>query len=401
MILCRECGNSAPSSDGFCSSCGALLDWAGERVENRSGAASAPLTPPPITPPTQRPTVSFTASEQAPATQGSMTQGPMGQGPMTQGSMGQGPATPWVAQPGAGPYVEPGGRLPMPEARRSEPVPVASEPEYTGPYCASCGTRNPGDRQFCRACGSLLRLDSVSAAKRRRWWQRLFRRRTGYEAGERPGGFLDHSNQSPGAQAAPPRKRRRLPRAIKLGKAAPVFVVLGLVGIGLGPARAWVTDHVFTLFGKAKSTLNQHYSNITPVGATGSGEKDHGAGLAVDGLSNTYWACSDHADGVGDTITVTFATPVDIDQIGLLSGADPSSFRASARPHDLTVSGGGTGASGGPATLTFDDTADFQNRAITLRHVTSVTFTVKDSYPGQQKHDLAVREIQFFVRSSS
>ena len=236
---------------------------------------------------------------------------------------------------------------------------------------------------------------------RRRWWQRLFRRRTGYEAGERPGGFRDHSRHSADGAAAPPKKRRRLPRAIKLGKTAPLFVVLGLAGIGLGPARSWLTEHVFTLFGKAKSTLNQHYVNVTPVGATGSGEKDHGAPLAVDGLSNTYWACSDHADGVGDTITVTFATPVDIDQIGLLSGADANTFRASARPHDLTVTGGGTGASGGPATLTFDDTGDFQNRSVTLRNVTEVTFVVKDSYPGQQKHDLAVREIQFFVRSSS
>ena len=380
MILCRECGNSAPSSDGFCSSCGALLDWAGEKVENRTGAVATPLLPPPVTPRTERPTVSFTGSGQSSA---------------------------WTpdAAPATNPYVESGGRLPAPEPRRSEPVPIASEPEFTGPYCASCGTRNPEDRRFCRACGSLLRPEAAEAAKRRRWWQRLLRRRTGYEAGERPGGFRDHSRQAGHAEAAPPKKRRRLPRAIKLGKAAPLFVVLGLAGIGLGPARAWVTDHVFTLFGKAKSTIDQHYVNVTPVGATGSGEKDHGAPLAVDGLSNTYWACSDHTDGVGDTITVTFATPVDIDQIGLLSGADPNSFRASARPHDFTITGTGTGpgtgAASAPQTLTFDDTADFQNRSITLRNVTSVTFTVKDSYPGQQKHDLAVREIQFFVRSSS
>ena len=376
MILCRECGNSAPSSDGFCSSCGALLDWAGEKVEKRTGAVATPLLPPPVTPQTERPAVSFTPSGQTSA---------------------------WTPEssPATTAYVESGGRLPTPEARRSEPVPIASEPEFSGPYCASCGTRNPEDRRFCRACGSLLRPEAAEAAKRRRWWQRLFRRRTGYVAGERPGGFRDHSRQSGNGEAAPHKKRRRLPHAIKLGKTAPLFIVLGLAGIGLGPARAWLTTHVFTFLGKAKSTISQHYVNVTPVGATGSAEKDHGAPLAVDGVSNTYWACSDHTDGNGDVITVTFATPVDIDQIGLLSGADPASFRTSARPHDLTVTGAGTGASGGPATLSFDDTADFQNRSITLRHVTSVTFTVIDSYPGQQKHDLAVREIQFFVRSSS
>ena len=51
MILCRECGNSAPSRDGFCSSCGALLDWSGERVETQvlptvQGAPSGQTVPP-------------------------------------------------------------------------------------------------------------------------------------------------------------------------------------------------------------------------------------------------------------------------------------------------------------------------------------------------------------------
>jgi len=374
MILCRECGNSAPSADGFCSSCGALLDWAGERVEPRQSQLTAPLVPPPVTPTAQRPAVSFNAQ------------------PMAQ-------HTPVAPPPD---QIDPSGRVPTAEARRTDPVPLAAEPEFTGPYCAACGTRNPEGRRFCRACGSLLRLDTQPAQRRRRWWQRLFRRRTGYQAGERPGGFRDHPDRHHGAGSPGlPKRRRRLPRHIKLGKAAPLFIVLGMIGIGLGPARSWVTEHVFTLFGKAKATLSVHYANVIPVGAAADAEKDHAAGLAVDGLSNTYWASSQHPDGTGDTLTVTFATPVDLDQIGLLSGADPADFRASARPHDLTVTVGGPGASGDATTLTFDDTADFQNRSVRLRHVMSVTFTVKDSYPGQKKHDLAVREIQFFVLSTS
>jgi hypothetical protein len=371
MILCRECGNSAPSADGFCSSCGALLDWAGERVEQRQSPLTAPLVAPPVTPTAQRPVVTFNAQ------------------PLQQ----QTPFTPPAEQ------IDPAGRIPTPEGRRTDPVPLASEPEYTGPYCAACGTRNPEGRQFCRACGSLLRLDAQPAERRRRWWQRLFRRRSGYVAGERPGSFREHPDRHPAGVPHAPKRRRRLPRHIKLGKLAPVFIILGFLGIGLGPARAWVTDHVFHLFNRAKATLSVHYTNVIPVGATASGEKDHAAGLAVDGLADTYWASSQHPDGVGDTITVTFANPVDLDKIGLLSGADPADFRASARPHDLTVTVGGPGASG-DATLTFDDTADFQSRSVSLHHVTSVTFTVKDSYPGQKKHDLAVREIQFYVLST-
>jgi ribosomal protein L40E len=335
MILCRECGNSAPSSDGFCSSCGALLDWSGEQMETRV-----------------LPAVS-------------------------------------VAAP------EPAGWTPAAEARRADPVPIAPQPQYTGPYCQACGARNPEGRQFCRACGTELRLTSAALAARRRWWRRLFDRLRGrrdFAAGQRPSGFRDHTDGDGGA----PRKRRRLPRQFKLGKLAPIAIVLGLAGIGLGPARTWITAEVSGLFGKAKTTVNQHYANVTPVGAKGAAEKNHGAGLAIDGLNTTYWASAQHTDGAGDTITVTFAAPVDLDQIGILSGADAADFRASARPHDLTVS-----AAGVPDTaLAFDDSADFQSRALTLRHVTVITITVRDSYPGQKKHDLAIRDLEFFVKAS-
>jgi hypothetical protein len=387
MILCQECGNSAPSRDGFCSSCGALLDWSGERVETKvlpkmpsstgpQGAAEQVWTPAPVTEPVAPAPVT---GRSAPRPQPTPTPTPL---------------TP-----------PPSGWLPSAEARRNEPVPLATEPEYTGPFCQACGVRNPEGRRFCRSCGAMLQLPSAGAEPRRGWWRRLMDRlfgRRDFSAGERPTGFRDHHAASGAAgqdqaSSAPRRKGLRLPRHIKLGRLAPLFLVAGLVGIGLGPARTWVTTEVSTLFGKAKARVNQHYVNVTPVGATADAEKNHGAGLAIDGLTNTYWASAKHPDGTGDAITVTFAGPVDIDQIGILSGADPQNFRASARPHDLTVS-----AAGIPdAVLTFDDSGDFQSRTITLHHVTTVTITVKDSYPGQKQHDLAVRDIEFFVKSSS
>jgi hypothetical protein len=234
---------------------------------------------------------------------------------------------------------------------------------------------------------------------RRGWWRRLFdrllRRRRGLAAGERPSGFRDHANAAGGA-AAPRKRGLHLPRHIKLGKLAPLVMLIGLVGIGLGPARTWITSEVSSLLGKAKAKVEQHYTNVTPVGATANAEKNHAAGLAIDGVNTTYWASAQHTDGVGDAITVTFAAPVDIDQIGILSGADPADFRVSARPHDVTVS-----AAGVPdTTLTFDDSADFQSRPLTLRHVSSVTITVTVAYPGQKQHDLAIRDLEFFVKST-
>ncbi|HXR71560.1 NADase-type glycan-binding domain-containing protein [Actinocrinis sp.] len=380
MILCRECGNSAPSRDGFCSSCGALLDWSGERVETQvlptvQGAPTGQTVPPiPAT---------ATAGVSQVEPQAGVFQGGIAQGGTGQGGIGQGAVAP--------------GWTPAVEARRADPVPVQSEPEYNGPFCQACGVRNPQDRRFCRSCGAMLQLPTLAAQARRGWWRRLIDRLTGrrreFAAGERPTGFRDHH----GASSGQPGKRRvRLPRHLKLGRLAPILVIAGLAGIGLGPARTWVTNEVNTLLGKAKARVNQHYVNVTPVGASAVSQKDHGAALAIDGLNNTYWATSKHPDGTGEAVTITFSAPVDIDQIGILSGADAQNFRAFARPHELVV----TAAGASPETLTFDDSADFQSRGATLRKVTTVTITVKDAYAGQKQHDLAIRDLEFFVKSS-
>ncbi len=375
MILCRECGNSAPSRDGFCSSCGALLDWSGERVETQSSQVNQATQVLPVVQPTAPP--------------------PGGPAATPGGAPAVAPAAAASASP-------PPGRLPTTEARRAEPVPIPSEPGYTGPYCQACGVRNAQGRRFCRACGAVLQMTAAPSDGRRGWWRRcvdrLLGRRRGYAAGERPAGFRNHSVNSQGTDAGETRKKRRfrVPRHLKLGRLAPLLIIAGLAGIGLGPARSWLTAEVSSLLGKARSTVNQHYVNVTPVGATGDSESGHAAALAVDGLNTTYWAGSQHRDGAGDTLTVTFAAPVDIDQIGILSGADAKDFRASGRPHDLRVTAPGAS----PLELSFDDSADFQNRPATLRHVTTVTITVKDAYPGQKHHDLAIRDLEFFVKSS-
>ncbi|MBS2964005.1 zinc ribbon domain-containing protein [Actinocrinis puniceicyclus] len=376
MILCRECGNSAPSTDGFCSSCGALLDWSGERVETRILPTVQTAAPTPV----------------EPVEAGPVMQGPRAQGPVrrTQSAVPESAAYP------PGPQPQPRGWIPAAEARRAQPVPAASEPEHTGPYCQACGVRNPQERRFCRSCGAMLQLPVPAPSARRGWWRRLIDRLTGrrrqYAAGQRPGGFRDHQAGGTGRAG---RRGPRLPRHLKLGRLAPLLIIAGLAGIGLGPARTWVTNEVSTLLGRAKARVDQHYANVTPVGASAASAKDHAAALAIDGLNTTYWASAQHPDGVGEALTVSFAAPVDIDQIGILSGADAQNFRAFARPRVLVV----TAAGAAPVTLSFDDSADFQSRGTALRQVTTVTITVKDAYPGQKQHALAIRDLEFFVKS--
>lgn len=339
MIVCTECGNAAPSGDGFCLSCGALLEWSGERVATAPG-----------------PTDTSDA-------------GPTGAGQVS--------------------------RQPDAEASRPEPTPLVVEPAHTGPFCSACGVRNPEGRTFCRSCGEPLRVIAVEVPPRLPWWRRMLaalRGRREFAAGDRPRGFRQR-DVTPDAQGR--RRLFRLPRRVSVGRFGPVLVLLGLVGMGLGPLRQWVTHEFFTLTGQAKERLNEHFVSVVPVGATGSAAiGGHPAGHAVDGVRDTYFASVGHRDGVGATVTVRFAKPVDIDRIGILSGAPGGDFRTDARPHTVEVAVSGAQ----PVRLSLDDTADFQNQPVTLRGVRSVTLTVVDVYPGQRGHAVAVREVQFFDR---
>lgn len=326
MIVCRECGNSAPSRDGFCSSCGVLLEWSGQSVDE-------PVAPP---------------------------------GPMVERADGT-------------------ALRPDDEVVRPAPLPVAALDPHDGLFCSACGARNVEGRTYCRLCGQSL--DVVVAARvRRRWWPRPFRRRRAAPvAGQRPRRFHHHESRRVST-----RRRVRLPVA----KAAPLLAVLGLVGIGLGPARGWVSHHVSVLLGDAKRRISEHYTPVVPAGATASSSAPgHGAALAVDGVKDTWWQSAGHPDGVGETITVRFAGPVDVEQIGLLAGEPGGRYRSESRPRTvvLTVSGRSAGQVG------FDDTADFQHRSVRLHDVSSVTLVITAAYPGQAGRALAIRELQFFT----
>lgn len=346
MIICSECGNAAPSPDGFCTSCGALLEWAGEKVET---VAARP------------------DHEAAQGTQGTL-------------------------------------RQPAVEASRPGPEPLNTELEYTGPYCRICGTRNADDRVFCRACGQELNPETAPQP-RPSWWRRFlarFKRRRPRAAGERPSGFRRHgtpeaaTGAETGANAVAAVKKRPFlhrNRRLPISRLAPLLAVLALLGIGLGPARAWLTTRVFGVVQSAQQHLHEQYVSDSPVSATASSSlSGHGAALAIDGVSTTYWATADKRGGIGDTLTVRFATPVDISRVGLLSGEPGAAFRTEPRPESMTLAAAGDA----PVRLSFVDSPQFQNASLSLKHVTVLTITFDSTFPGQKGPDMAVTEIQFF-----
>ena len=359
MIVCTQCGNAAPSRDGFCSSCGALLEWAGEKLPERPG------------------------------------------GPDGGDARGGDAAVGGVARP------------PAPEAGRPDPRALEVESEYTGSYCWSCGARNAEGRVFCRSCGAQLAL-AAAPERRPSWWRRLLRRLRGRRpraAGERPSGFRRHdvpaasasgtaagkgASGTGGAGAAFKKPRRHFSlksRRLPLSRVAPLLAILGLIGVGLGPARVWVTTKVFGIAQNAQNRVHEQYVPDAAVSANASSTlSGHAPGLAIDGVNTTFWAADDPNAGVGDTLTVQFANPVDLARIGVLSGEPGADYLTEPRPKTVTVSAAGDP----PVQLTLVDSANFQDYTVNLPNVTTLTITFTAVYPGQQGHDMAVRDFEFF-----
>jgi hypothetical protein len=404
MIVCSECGNAAESADGFCASCGALLEWSGQPVEATAGAVGAADSRPPA-------------------------------------------------------------RKPVAERDRPGPVPLVTEPVHTGPYCSACGVRNPEGRTFCRSCGESLRLGAVPDGTSPGWWRRLRDRLSGrraYRAGDRPRGFSSHDAvpgppagqaaaaggsalapphgsatappaHAPGAPSAhssrlgPPHgtglggpahrprlgasagghgpaaslsvSRQRIrhaktPFRRTLSRFAPLLVVASLLGVGLGPARMWLTVHVFGLAHRAQTQLTERYTNVVPVSASASSSAPgHQPQLAIDGVQPTYWLTGG-STGAGATLTVRFASPQKIDRVGVLSGEPGADYRAQARPRTIELLIGHSK----PVSLAVDDTLTFQNLPVTLRGVTTITVVIKNVYPGQKGQSVALRELEFFSK---
>jgi ribosomal protein L40E len=406
-IVCQECGNSAPSTDGFCSSCGVLLEWSSEAVAPMPPPPpitfASPITPtaPPVgyayppappAPPQSAPT-GYPPAQQAPTYPPPAPHYPPASYPPPAPAQQPQTPQPYPQQPQFGP---PAGVLPTNEAVRPSPVPLVTDPQYDGLYCSACGARNAAERNFCRSCGRQLDV-VLEVTRRTHWWQRLFIRKTKNKptAGERPKNFRrrEVAPDEPAMESGKkPKRGWRLPRP-QLSRVAPILIVLGMLGYGIGPGRLWLTQHGSEWFGKAKSGLSNNYVPVAPISATTSSiAPTHDAKALIDGVKDTWWQSGDANHGVGQSMTVTFANPVDIDRIAILSGVAGQDYRTQARVQTLALT-----ADGKPEPqITFNDTADFQNTTVTLRNVTSISFIVVGSYRGQKGGAIAIRELEFF-----
>ncbi len=341
MIVCRKCSRRHPDGTDFCT-CGAFLEFDGERIPDPVPTAPASPTAP-------------TTAGAAPPPDAAATGR---QAPVRETPPAPTEPSPWSGLPGSGNWADPTGtaapadttsvsaRLPdAPETpRTTEPVVVTPTGRAGDVVCAGCGTPNPPERQFCQHCGLPLSATGAATAAvtagapKPSWWQRAFGRARGKAESTDPRRLAGMAH---GLQSG------RLPglsgRAMAFRAGGITVILLGLLAF-LGPWRGtvlrWSRDRV----GASRYTVVDVDADNFSVAISDPNEAPltfplQDVDRLVDGYANTAWASHwlDITDPGLETapeagadcpsparsdsfLRVGFAEPTDLARIRILGG---------------------------------------------------------------------------------
>jgi hypothetical protein len=171
-VICSKCGQENDADQTFCRSCGAFLEWSGQKLE---GGEPGPPAIAPSSPATAAPTRSRGAPAMPPAPDAELAE--LARGRATAASepvsVQPRPVEPPLVSP-----VRPGPPIrsvqPSSADSPSSTAGTVSPPAVVAPAradptipCPSCGRANPIDRNFCHSCGALLRPKPAEPVGRR------------------------------------------------------------------------------------------------------------------------------------------------------------------------------------------------------------------------------------------
>lgn len=402
MIVCKKCGNQNPDNETFCTSCHAYLEWSGEKV-------AAPEPPPAPPAPVQgpdfmdrvkqavglerpgEPTPAVAAPTDAPSA------API-PAPVVAAASGGGAAvvaTPPSNQPPAsapvpsvGAGVLPGPAADIPAARLPQAVAPAPERPRQAPrtdtatgqrykpgdlICGQCGTGNSPERHFCLRCGANL---SQAVVAKTPWYRKLFPARSPVPAGARPSGAPVQRAWS-----------AALFRVIALG----VIVLLVLAYFVIPPIHAKVNDTVGSVYAAAHKRFKPTVFREQAYQVTASSQLAvHPARLTIDHITDTFWSANTATDKQ-PSLRFTFASPVDLDEVLITTGAAGNAYTTFARPQKVHV----VFSDKSTADITFKDDPNPQTYDLVAHQVTFVEFHIVSTYPSAQSTDVALDEVEF------
>jgi hypothetical protein len=276
--------------------------------------------------------------------------------------------------------------------RVSDPVAPASETGDGRPplqpgetICGACGWGNAAARRFCKHCGAPLD-EAARVPAPVPWYRRFLRRPRGLAAGDRPARIR---RRIAGEAGVPVRFLLAARNLLALALLATV------AALALVPAvRTDVQRRVAPVVTDLRRMLLPQDSEVHPVTATATSElPGHGASMAIDSFSNTYWA-ADLRTGAQPMLTVRFAQPVDLYDFLFTSGV-PGDYQSQARPRDVHV----TFSNGTSWDLTLTDQDQPQHLTFAAKHVDRVDIQIRSVYPSASGRAVVLKKVEFFTRS--
>jgi ribosomal protein L40E len=371
--VCKKCGTHNDASATFCGSCGAFLEWEGERVSTDEPVGT-PVIGSPDGPPAAAPPPPTTWATPPPPPLGPTPEA-TGGGPETPTPFPDGGRQPVAMQPAL-----PAPPRPTPQTQLRAPT---RRPNPGDLICGQCGEGNDPHRRFCRRCGAIL--TGAAPALRRSWWQRFWHRRPATPAGSDSAAGADATGGSGGpAGARRGGSRTKAPKAPKLatppghrppsigtggsglkssrrpGKGLILVAVVAVVAVFL--IVPGLRKHVTSEGTRVRKVFHPHYTEI-PVSAVTAAPANSCTAPSIEGNNTVYW----YSQATGSTpqvLLVTFAPSFtgDLDKIGVTpiapGSAGTPSAAASPAPSQLQITGSSPVT---PAALTLADPPKFQS----------------------------------------
>ena len=249
--------------------------------------------------------------------------------------------------------------------------------------CGDCGEGNPPNRKFCSRCGTSL---ETAVAVKTPWWRKFIPKRKPkvLQAGTRPGrgGVRTKSRRAAALAKVFPTIRRVV---------AVVVLLSGILYGAFAPVRGWVNDHVIAVKTKISRIISPQFDPVHVNGFNATAQvKDHEAGKAVDGFTNTYWAAP--ATGREVVLILRFNQKVDVDKAIVHSGVS-ANFQSTNRPQKLHI----VYDTGKTYDVDLKDTPDQQEVAIGKGHgISSMEIHITSFYTSVKSGNVAITEVELF-----
>ncbi len=272
---------------------------------------------------------------------------------------------------------------------------VTAQPDVINPgdlVCSQCSVGNAPTRKFCRKCGNSLA--AAVPAKKVPWWKKLF------------GGGGSKRRVSKEAADKEKRRRQRTDASFKtqmaianVKKVVLFLVMAGVIGgaVAFPSPRAEVMRRARGGVGGIQDLFNPKVKSVIPLEPTAtSAIAGREAKFASDLGINSFWAEGAEGDGVGQTITFTFAEPTDLTKVLITSGSTDTleNYLANPRPKELHL----VFDNGGSADIELSEGEYRKAQGFNLKGangVSKVDIVISSIYPGRGALDTAIAEVEF------